>query len=335
MGQWCTVDNREYWAFISYRHADNKIAGRQWATWLHQVLETYEIPEDLVGTINNRGEEIPARIFPVFRDEEELPVDADLASPIYRALDNSKHLIVICSPRAVQSPYVAAEISYFKKIGRSDKVLALMIDGEPNTSLDEGKQKLGFKPEDECFPLPLQYDVDEDGNLTENRSEPIAADLRIVDEDTGTPSEGWTSIEAYKQYLKLKGKLSSKEIDEHVIKYQKQLDLMKLKIVAGALGVPLGTLTERDKAYLLEKQQRRARIFRRVAVVMSMLLVVAVAAGIFAFLQRNEAIKQKDEVEKQKEIAERNANEANLQRGLAESNLIEAKNQKEIARREL
>jgi MTH538 TIR-like domain (DUF1863) len=96
-----TPAQRTYWCFISYRHADNKEPGRQWATWLHQAIETYEVPEDLVGTVNDRGDTFPARIFPVFRDEEELPVNADLASPIYRALDASKFLVVICSPRAV------------------------------------------------------------------------------------------------------------------------------------------------------------------------------------------------------------------------------------------
>ena len=34
--------NRRYAVFLSYRHADNKEQGRQWATWLHQVLEGYD-----------------------------------------------------------------------------------------------------------------------------------------------------------------------------------------------------------------------------------------------------------------------------------------------------
>ncbi len=43
------VNQYKYHAFISYRHADNKEQGRQWATWLHQAIETYEVPKDLVG----------------------------------------------------------------------------------------------------------------------------------------------------------------------------------------------------------------------------------------------------------------------------------------------
>ncbi len=56
------IATREYLAFISYRHADNKQQGRQWATWLHQALETYEVPANLVGKTNSCGEVIPEHI---------------------------------------------------------------------------------------------------------------------------------------------------------------------------------------------------------------------------------------------------------------------------------
>lgn len=64
----------DYLAFISYRHADNTEEDRQWATWLHAQLEAYEIPAELIGTTNLRGEAIPERIYPVFRDEVSLAV---------------------------------------------------------------------------------------------------------------------------------------------------------------------------------------------------------------------------------------------------------------------
>jgi hypothetical protein len=85
--------------FLSYRHADNKEEGRQWASRLHQALEGYEIPADLIGKINGNGESIPASLYPVFRDEEELPADGDLTRNIQQALENSALLVVLCSPR--------------------------------------------------------------------------------------------------------------------------------------------------------------------------------------------------------------------------------------------
>ncbi|MDF1754363.1 MAG: toll/interleukin-1 receptor domain-containing protein [Verrucomicrobiales bacterium] len=121
-----SIDNLrpEYWAFVSYRHLDNQQLGRQWATWLHQQLESYEIPEDLVGTKNERGDIIPERLFPIFRDEEDLPAEANLTNAIRTAIKRSKYMIVLCSPRSAESKYVREEIQYFKQLDRADRILS-------------------------------------------------------------------------------------------------------------------------------------------------------------------------------------------------------------------
>jgi len=279
----------KYHAFISYRHADNKQQGRQWATWLHQAIETYEVPEDLVGKKNGLGEVIPARIYPIFRDEEELPAHADLGQSIITALDSTRLLIVLCSPRAVASTYVADEIDYFKRQGNSDRIIAAMIDGEPNTSWDKAKQSSGFSIDDECFPVPLQFEYDETGQRTEKHAEPIAADFRI--NNNGQQEEGWTSPEAYSQYLKSTGDFSSEQINDKVEKYQQQQHLMLLKIIAGILGVPLGELTQRDKEYQLELERQKAKKLRRWLSAVAMLAIVAVGAGVFAFIKQQQAVK--------------------------------------------
>ncbi len=49
-------------------------------------------------------------------------------------LIESKFLIVICSPRAKESKRINEIILYFKNIGKSDKILPLIIEGKPNTS---------------------------------------------------------------------------------------------------------------------------------------------------------------------------------------------------------
>ena len=281
-------DRRAYWCFISYRHADNREPGRQWATWLHQAIETYEVPAELVGQVNARGDTIPARIFPVFRDEEELPVDADLAAPIYRALDASRFLLVICSPRSAASPYVGNEIRYFKQLGFGDRVLAVMIEGEPNASSDAGKQAMGFAAGDECFPEALRHAVGPDGAVLADRSEPIAADFRIG------AAQGWTSPEAYRLALRDGGGLSAKTIDDQVEAYRRRCELMKLKIIAGILGVPLGTLTQRDKAYQLALAQKRAKTLRRWLVAVAALALIAAALGLTAYRSAELASAQRD-----------------------------------------
>lgn len=287
-----------------------------WASWLHQKLENYEVPADLVGQTNDRGDTIPARIFPVFRDEDELPANADLASPIYTALDHSKLLLVLCSPRARQSLYVNNEILYFKKVGKSDRILAALIDGIPNSSWNHGDEKR------ECFPQALMHPVDEQGQLiSSERAEPIAADFRLRD-----TSQGWTSPEALRQQLEAQ-QIPKNEIQHIVAEYQKSSDLAFLKIVAGVLGVPLGLLTDRDAKYQLEKARRRATILRRVALSMGALALLAMAGGATAWLQWREAQARKTEALEQRGIAEQRAI-------TAEERRIEAENAKQAANQE-
>jgi len=302
--------DRRYAVFLSYRHADNKEQGRQWAVWLHQVLEGYEIPADLIGTRNGKGDLIPPSLYPVFRDEEELPADADLTRNIRRALENSDLLVVLCSPRAVESRFVADEIRYFKELGKADRILALMLDGEPNASDDPGKAKLGIKPEAECLPEPLRYGVAGDEGRIDwsQRTEPIAADVRPA----GMPEQGWTTGAAYREALSKNGKPNEKEIAQKVREYEERLELAKLKVVAGALGVPLGVLRQRDKAMQLQKAKQRARTMRRWLAAVGVLAVLALAGGVYAWFQRAEAVKQRDLVAERETAARNTASETDF-----------------------
>ncbi|MFC5457224.1 TIR domain-containing protein [Prosthecobacter fluviatilis] len=273
---------RHYAVFISYRHADNKESGRQWANWLHDTLEGYVVPPELVGTANLRGGQVPASLYPVFRDEAELPADADLSNNIKLALERSDLLVVLCSPRAVQSRYVAEEIRYFKELGRSSRVLALMIDGEPNVTDDAGKSGL------ECLPEPLRYGAArEDGSVDWSvRVEPIAADVR----PQGRPEQGWTSAALYGRELKKRQPaLGSREVREAVVEYEKRLNEAVLKIVAGGLGVPFGVLTQRDQVRALAAARRRGRVLMRLAAGFALLALAAAVAGVVAWQMRGKA----------------------------------------------
>ncbi|HEY9282281.1 MAG TPA: toll/interleukin-1 receptor domain-containing protein [Pyrinomonadaceae bacterium] len=156
----------KYWAFISYSHRDE-----EWAQWLHKELETYRVPKRLVGRQTALGP-VPPKLFPVFRDREELPGSADLGGNISGALLRSRTLVVVCSPRSAASRWVNEEIKTFKVLGREDRVLCLIVDGEPNAT---DRPELG---QPECFPPALRFRVGADGALTEDRVEPIAADAR-------------------------------------------------------------------------------------------------------------------------------------------------------------
>ncbi|MDP9142337.1 MAG: TIR domain-containing protein [Pseudomonadota bacterium] len=156
------AEKLNYWAFISYSHADEA-----WAKWLHNALETYRVPRRLVGGAGPFGPR-PRRLFPVFRDRDELSSAAELSSVIEAALRESRFLIVICSPNSARSKWVDAEIRRYKALGRENRILALIVDGEPHAT--DAAQ--------ECFPEALRYKVNRRGDLTDEPSEPIAADAR-------------------------------------------------------------------------------------------------------------------------------------------------------------
>ena len=151
-----TVDSKKkYRAFISYSREDDA-----WAKWLHSAIETYRVPSRLVGRESPRGP-VPRRLMPVFRDRDELASSSDLGHSLREALEQSDSLLVVCSPHAAASRWVAEEIRSFARLGREDRVLALLVDGEPNAD----------DPARECFPAPLR------GFEGEIR-EPLAADVR-------------------------------------------------------------------------------------------------------------------------------------------------------------
>ena len=148
------MEQQKYCAFISYRHQspDDVIAKA-----LHTAIETYGVP---AGIRKKTGKKKLGR---VFRDQEELPLSANLGSDIETALDHSDWFIAICSPRYLESRWCLRELEYFMQKKGRDRVLAVLVEGEPETS----------------FPEVLRFSMDEAGNRTE--VEPLAANLRGSD----------------------------------------------------------------------------------------------------------------------------------------------------------
>ena len=112
-------------AFISYSHADERHAA-----WLQRALERWQVPRRLVGSEGRFGP-IPPRLGKVFLDRDELPSAASLSDEIQAALAASQTLVVICSPAAARSRWVNEEIRSFKAMGKAQRVLAMIVAGEP------------------------------------------------------------------------------------------------------------------------------------------------------------------------------------------------------------
>jgi hypothetical protein len=233
----------KYKAFISYNHKDT-----EWADWLFKALDRYSVPKRLRGTVGRDGPVID-RLYPVFRDRDEMPSSADLNSQVQVALEQSAYLVVICSPNAAASRWVNEEILAFKRMGRAGRIFGVIIDGTPNAgdepSLEELERRASesprrtYPPSVECFPRALKY------TLSGERVEPFAPDVR-------------------------------KEADG--------LEGTRLKTIAALLGVDFETLKRRD----LEARRASLRRRIAIALAVIVALVGTLAAAWMLSLSNND-----------------------------------------------
>ena len=124
----------KYYAFISYCHEDKK-----WAKRLQFKLEHYKIPSGLNGRTD-----LPKAIRPVFKDDSEL-TSGDIPKQILDALEQSRYLVVICSPRSAKSDWVNKETEAFINLGRKDNIIPFVIEGTAYSK----------NPDTECYPIAI------------------------------------------------------------------------------------------------------------------------------------------------------------------------------------
>ncbi len=150
-----------YRTFLSYSHRDHA-----WADRLERRLRSYVLPRELEQVWTEFGPP-PKRLKPYFRDRGTQGVHHDLNEAIRGALDDSASMIVLCSPNSAQSTHVADEIIHMIAQGRRHRIFPIILEGEPGD------------PDQECFPAPLRFELDENAIPDPNRPvEPIAADAR-------------------------------------------------------------------------------------------------------------------------------------------------------------
>jgi predicted negative regulator of RcsB-dependent stress response len=197
-----------YRAFLSYSHRDGAITQR-----LHRRLETYRIPRALERT---DGSTLPARLHPVFRDRDELASAGALSASIQAALDESEALVVVCSPAAAASPWVDAEIAYFRGRHPTRPVLAFVVEGDPGLDprAHAGRAALPLR-------LALADPAHDDGVL----GEPLAADAR-------PEADGFTSA-----FFKLTAGLLGVRYDDLRRRDQRRRQQRSLILVGAALIV--------------------------------------------------------------------------------------------------
>lgn len=154
--------NKSYFAFISYKREDEKYAEE-----LRRKLEHYRLPSKL----RKADSSLPKEIRPVFRDALEL-AGGVLSKEIESALQQSKYLIVICSPNSAKSPWVNKEVQTFINYGREEQIIPFIIDGIPYSGEEAS----------ECFP-PALRSLKEDRELLGiniNEINRDAASLKVI-----------------------------------------------------------------------------------------------------------------------------------------------------------
>ena len=234
------MSEREYTAFISYRHLSPDMDVAQ---QLHTAIETYRIP---AGIRRKTGRK---KMGFAFLDEKELPLCADLGKDIETALDHSDWLIAVCSPRYQESLWCMRELEYFIDRKGKNHVLTILVEGEPEKS----------------FPEVLRFEKDEKDGL--KPVEPLAADVR-ADTAAGRLKK------LKKEKLRLFAPILGVSYDDLRMR-ERQRRRKRIASLAAALLVAAGALTgilihnarlreeAREQERIAEEQRLRAEEERR------------------------------------------------------------------------
>lgn len=127
----------KYFAFISFQNADAREAVR-----LQHAIERYRLP----AVLCKQDPSVPRRIKPLYCYINDMHAGEELMQELKSRMEQSRYLIVVCSPHAVKSTYINSGIDYFISLGRRDSIIPIIVDGVPYSS----------DPATECFPEALR-----------------------------------------------------------------------------------------------------------------------------------------------------------------------------------
>ncbi len=161
--------NYKYFAFVSYSRKDSRAA-----KWLQRRLEWFRFPVKLVPKEALPGH--PRYVRPVYRDKTNLDVtDQHYWENIKEAIDQSRFLIVLCSPNSAASGPVDQEVRHFLASRERDEPLSGVVPVILAGNVDSGD-------ESECLCPALL----EQGSLITNRNLPT-----MVPDADDEETEGW------------------------------------------------------------------------------------------------------------------------------------------------
>ncbi len=129
-------------AFISYSRKD-----KVFASLIEKALENYTPP---------KSSAISQKRLDIFRDEEDF-TGTDYHKAVNKHLQESRKLILICSPAARASRYVSDEVRIFAEVNGSDNIIPILLDGIPNNEASSDQEIVKAFPDSliEIIQMPL------------------------------------------------------------------------------------------------------------------------------------------------------------------------------------
>ncbi len=127
----------QYFAFISFQNADAREAVR-----LQHAIERYRLP----AVLCRHDRSIPRHIRPLYCYINDMHAGEEMMQELKQRMEQSRYLIVVCSPHSANSVYVNSGIDYFVSLGRRDSIIPVIVEGVPYSG----------DPATECFPEALR-----------------------------------------------------------------------------------------------------------------------------------------------------------------------------------
>lgn len=177
---------RPFRAFVSYCHADSAFAAG-----LQRKLEGYRLPRRLAGRVLPLPGQAEGRIGPVFRDRADMSAASDLSAAVREGLAASSALVVVASPDAAGSNWVAREIALFRELHPDAPILVALARGEPREALPEALRGGHVEP------LCADFRKEGDGKRL--------AFLKIVAGLAGLPLDALVQRDAQRQMRRVTG----------------------------------------------------------------------------------------------------------------------------------
>ena len=263
---------KKYFAFVSYNSAD-----RQEAEKLQRQIERYRLPAIIREEVSKKtATPCPSKLSPIFRDITDLSV-GPLSELLRKELEQSRYLIVICSPNAAKSNWVNREAEHFTKMGWYDRIIPYIIADD---------KTLGFNAC--CPPIlrdPPEFQDDTSLDLTKEEH-------RLKNEESKNTLRQIFAAPEMEEKVPLKGVSLIHESPAH------------LKVIARMLEVSPDMLIQRDAEYQRRMLKRWIYAIASLAIVFMGITAVAIYHWQQATEQRqiaeaNErlAVEQREEAE--------------------------------------